>query len=271
MSQPYRWDEAAVAPRLNAIARRVAALRSRPLDRASLDSVRAWYRIHHTYNSNAIEGNTLTQVETRVVVEEGMTIGGKPLKDHLEAVNLARALDAADQLALSPGPLTERELRELHRLVLQGIDADAGIYRRSAVRISGSNHPLPNPAKVSEKMAELAAWIAAPNEKDPVLASAIAHAWFVTIHPFVDGNGRTARLVGNVLLMKTGYPPALVQLEDRPRYFAAVEQSHSGELTAFILLVAEWVERTVTEYERSIAPHAGEPVGEYLGFQLVTA
>lgn len=268
MPHPYKWDDSVVDPVLIALEKRIAKLRAQALDRTALDSVRAWYRIHHTYNSNAIEGNTLSHVETRVVVEDGLTIGGKPLKDHLEAVNLAHALDLVDRLSINAERPTERTIRELHAVVLRGIDFEPGLYRTVTIRVSGSGQSFPNPAKVPEKMAELSAWLEAGETVSPVIRSAIAHAWLVTVHPFVDGNGRTARLLGNLVLMKDQYPPALVQLEDRARYFAALESSHSKDLTDFILVVAEWVERTLSEYERTVAPVAREPVASYLGIAV---
>lgn len=202
----------------------------RPLDLNFVKSLEDWFRIELTYTSNAIEGNTLTRQETALVVEKGITIGGKSLVEHLEATNHAKALDWVKSLAGDPNAkVTERDIITIHDLVLKGIDdANAGRYRSVPVRISGSRVVLPNPMKVPVLMEEFAQWLENP-ELHPVDLAAEAHYRLVTIHPFVDGNGRTARLLMNLLLLKNGYPPALIRTRDRLKYINSLEKAQLGQ------------------------------------------
>ena len=190
---------------------------SRPLPPEVLKNLEQWFLIELTYTSNALEGNTLTRLETAVVVEKGLTIGGKTLAEHLEATNHAAALRKVLEIARSPvTSLTEHILSDLHAMILRGIDdANAGRYRSIPVRISGSRVVLPNPAKVSALMSEFFRDLLAMAESHPVEIAAEAHYRLVTIHPFIDGNGRTARLLMNLILLQNGYPPALIRTRDR--------------------------------------------------------
>jgi Fic family protein len=240
---------------------------------AALQNLRHWFRIHHTYHSNAIEGNRLTLPETRAVLEDGITIAGKPLKDHLETVNLAQALDFIEALAQAATPLGEREVRDIHAIVLRSINVDnAGTYRRSPVRISGTDYVPPPAVAVTERMEEFGRWLASSKPEHPLVVAAIAHAWFETIHPFMNGNGRTGRLLANLLLMRDGYPVTVLRLEERARYYTALDQSHSGELTPMVELTLEVVERSLAEYERVMQEvEVREPTIEYLAERLATA
>ena len=182
-----------------------------------------WLRTELTYTSNAIEGNTLTRRETRLAIDEDVTSGPKPIKDYQEAKNHSMAygaiLDAIDNNA----PINERLVLEIHKRILSGLDdTGAGSYRSVRVRISGSNTILPNPLKVPELMKEFDRWL--KTNRLNVLNKAIeAHYRLVSIHPFVDGNGRTARLLMNCILMKDGYAPIIVRPIDRRRYLNALE------------------------------------------------
>jgi Fic family protein len=265
----YHWA-AELTPRLEQAARRVQRLRQARLHPAAVQSLKHWFRVHHTYHSNAIEGNRLTLPETRAVIEDGITIAGKPMKDHLEAVNLAQALDFIESLAKADMPLGEREVRNIHAIVLRTIEpTEAGAYRRINVRISGSEHVPPEALHVPERMREFGAWLSSEKAEHPVVVSAIAHTWFETIHPFIDGNGRTGRLLANLLLMRHGYPVTVLRVEERARYYAALDQSHTGDLTPMVELTLDCVEQSLKEYERATHEvEAQEPAIEYLAERL---
>lgn len=199
---------------------RLDALRPFPPDvLAKLD---AWYDVELTYTSNAIEGNTLTRQETAIVLEKGITVRGKPLKDHQEAVDHKGALDFVRDLARQGRQIGEHDICKIHALVVAGTLRDeAGIYSQHPRRVAGSRVVFPNPAKVPQLMTEFGAWLSAV-ESGPDMAIE-AHLRLVSIHPFSDGNGRTARLLMNLLLLKSGYPPIVVPPEDRADYLEGIE------------------------------------------------
>ena len=206
--------------------------------------------IELTYTSNAIEGNTLTAVETTLVVEKGITVGGKPLKDHLEAVDHFAALGYVRELARQPAPFTEMDVRNLHRLVLLRSDpAIAGRYADQGryVLTDAGRHSFPSPAEVPALMGDLARWLngaAATPE-----TAFTAHRQLVEIHPFNDGNGRTARLLMNLILIRGGYPPVAVRPQDRAAYIDALQQAQSGHgHGAFDRLLCERLDATLEEY-----------------------
>jgi Fic family protein len=222
----------------------------RPLPPDLVRSLDEWFKIELTYTSNALEGNTLSRAETALVVEKGLTVNGKTLREHLEAVNHAAALDWLGKLVGQPRQaISERTILDLHALVLQRIaDANAGRYRSVAVRMAGSMVVLPNAQKVPRLMSDLIEWLqqAAGN---PLAIAAEAHYRLVSIHPFVDGNGRTARLLMNLLLMQSGYPPAIIRKEDRLQYINSLEAGRLDEsLEAYYSLVFEAVERSLDIY-----------------------
>lgn len=231
------------------------------LSKVALERIRRYFRIKNIYHSNAIEGNVLNVGETREVVERGLTLTGKPLKDQAEAKNLAEALDYLEELATRVDqPITESDIRQLHAFVLKGInDENAGRYRTAVVEISGSAYKPPNPETISQQMEEFGTWLkraSLPAEdlgNNPLILAAAAHAWFVTIHPFIDGNGRVGRLLMNLLLMRHGFPIAIITREDRQRYYDALEESQSCDLTPFAALVRESLEESLEEYEAAVA------------------
>lgn len=196
-------------------------------------NIEEWFRIELTYTSNAIEGNTLTRQETALVVEKGLTVAGKTLVEQLEAVNHAKAWDFIQTLReKSRKEIGEQTLLDIHAIILHGIDdANAGCYRRVPVRIAGSTVVMPNPVKVPTLMHEMMTWLHGPLTTHPVQIAADAHLQFVSIHPFVDGNGRTGRLLMDLLLMQAGLPPALIRKEDRLEYIKAIETSQLGRGT----------------------------------------
>jgi Fic family protein len=204
----------------------------RPLAPAAARSLAAAWDVRMVYESNSIEGNSLTLRETEIVLSKGITVSGKPLKDHLEAVNLAKALERTRVLARPGTPLGERDLLDLHRMILAGVeDSFAGSYRSSAVRIAGASHVPPNPLKVPDLMTELFA--ALPAIADPVERAAKLHHGIASIHPFSDGNGRTARLAMNFILLAAGYPPVSIAPALRAAYYDALEAADSGDFATW--------------------------------------
>ncbi len=187
------------------------------------ETLHKWLMTELAYTSNAIEGNTLTRQETALVIEENITSGSKPINDYLEARNHAKAFDFIYQETQKNTPINEAFILNIHKIILSGIDdVNAGFYRSVRVRISGSQTVLPNPLKVPELMADFANWLVKPSED--VLTHAIeAHYRLVSIHPFVDGNGRTARLLLNALLMRFGFAPIIIRSIDRKRYLNTLE------------------------------------------------
>jgi Fic family protein len=203
-----------------------------------------------TYTSNAIEGNTLTQIETNLVIEQGITIGGKALKDHLEAVDHYDAIRYVRDIARSAAPLTQADVRNLHALVLRRSDPDiAGRYADAAryVNTNSGRHAFPAPAEVPALMGDFAAWLgAAPAAAETAFA---AHRRLVEIHPFNDGNGRTARLLMNLVLLRAGYPPVAVRPQDRLAYLNALAQAQTGKGDeAFRYLLFERLDATLGEH-----------------------
>lgn len=214
--------------------KRKALDRHRPFAPEFSKNIEEWFRIELTYTSNAIEGNTLTRQETALVVEKGQTVAGKTLVEQLEAVNHARAWDFISTLrGQSRKEITEKTLLNIHAIILRSIDDEnAGVYRRVPVRIAGSMVVMPNPLKVSTLMQEMVQWLHGDLAAHSATMAADAHLQFVSIHPFVDGNGRTGRLLMDLLLMQSGLPPALIRKEDRLEYIKSIESSQLGHGTA---------------------------------------
>lgn len=222
-----------------------------PLPDALVRNLDDWFRVELTFTSNAIEGNTLTRRETALVVEKGLTVGGKSLKEHLEATNHAAALDwIRTQVKRKPHSLTEQDILQVHELILKGIDDDsAGHYRNVPVRISGSVVVLPNARKVPDLMAEFVNWLNTARRLHPVELAAEAHYQLVTIHPFVDGNGRTARLLMNLILLMKGYPAAIIRKRDRLAYIGSLEKAQlGGSRSDYIKLIQKAVDRSLDIY-----------------------
>lgn len=192
-------------------------------DKNNKNEFNKWLKTELAYTSNAIEGNTLTRKETQLVIEENLTSSSKPLKNYIEAVNHAKAFCEILELIENNSALDEKAILNIHRTILIGLDdSNAGFYRNCRVRISGSNTILPNPLKVPELMEEFYKWLTENINNEPITAI-MAHLKFVSIHPFTDGNGRTARLLMNALLLKYGYAPIIVRPTDRKKYLTAIE------------------------------------------------
>lgn len=188
-----------------------------------------WLKTELAYTSNAIEGNTLTRRETELAIEEQITTGAKPINDYLEARNHANAFDFICHAVKNKVKIDEDYVLQIHKIILSGIDdTNAGFYRSVRVRISGSQTILPNPLKVPDLMREFGKWLL--EKSDDVLLKAIeAHYRLVSIHPFVDGNGRTARLFLNSMLLESGYAPIIIRKIDRKRYLSALETYQTKE------------------------------------------
>lgn len=222
----------------------------RPLSTDFLKQIREYYKIGLTYSSNALEGNTLTESETKIVLEEGITIGGKPLKDHFEAIGHAEAYNFLYTL-VNNSMVREEDIQQLHQLFYYRIDEkNAGKYRRSKAIITGSKYPLPKPEEIALLMKKLIPHIDKFRKNNhPVKAAALAHKEFVFIHPFIDGNGRTARLLMNLILLQSQYTIAVIPPITRREYIDALELAHTNDQD-FITFIARMVKETQKDYLR---------------------
>jgi Fic family protein len=209
---------------LETIAVKKAKLDKLLINKSNRQSLNNWLKTELAYTSNAIEGNTLTRKETELAISEDITGGSKPIKDYIEAKNHAAAYELILDAIANNAPVDVNLVLSLHKQILTGIDnKNAGIYRNVRVRIAGSNVIFPNYMKVPELMLEFNKWLKT-NESDAVHKSIDAHFRLVSIHPFIDGNGRTGRLLMNMILMKSGYAPIIIRKIDRRRYLAALEK-----------------------------------------------
>lgn len=214
--------------------------RLRPLKPSELAQLKAYYRVGLTYASNALEGNSLTETETKVVLEDGLTIGGKSLHDHDEALGHAEAFDYMQSLSGQNG-FSEADILALHRLFFHRIDGEqAGHYRDVRVFISGSETVFPAAENVPSLMSDFARDYAVSSEH-PVVHAARVHQRFVDIHPFVDGNGRTARLLMNILLIQAGYPITIIPPILRTAYLSALESARLSQSMNFVYLIEQMV------------------------------
>lgn len=222
----------------------------RPLPPHTAASLREKLWLEWTYNSNAIEGNTLTLRETKVVLE-GITVGGKSFIEHCEAINHNEAIRYVEDLVINQEPLSEWQIKSIQGLILKGIDDnEAGRYRRENVVISGASTIPPDFLHLDEAMHGLISWYEASTSLHPVQRIAELHTRFVEIHPFVDGNGRTGRLLMNLELMKSGFPPAVIRKEDRLSYYDALDVACvCGDYSAITELVADALGRSVGLYK----------------------
>ena len=222
----------------------------RPLTMGEVDRLREEFLVEFTYNSNAIEGNTLTLQETAMVIKEGITIDQKPLKDHLEVIGHKDAYEYVLRLVQNKEKLSERIIKELHTLILIDKPQDRGVYRNLPVRIMGAVHEPPQPYLVPVQMEQLLNdYEEMNNTLHPVQRIALFHLLFEGVHPFIDGNGRTGRLLLNLELMKEGYPPINVKFADRRRYYECFNSYYtSGNPGEMIHMVSEYVEQILDRY-----------------------
>ncbi len=212
----------------------------RPIPKETLKSLKESINLEWTYNSNGIEGNTLTLRETQVVLE-GITVGGKSIKEHLEAINHEQAILFLDELVKEDNPITEWNIKNIHQLILKEIDNEnAGKYRKENVTIKGAAHIPPDYITVPELMEKLILNYKTWNIYHPIVKATLLHGELVKIHPFIDGNGRTSRLIMNLDLMNSGYNPIIIKKEDRLKYYEALDKAHTTyDYTDFVKLVTK--------------------------------
>jgi Fic family protein len=226
----------------------------RPLPTEAIAKIQQAFDIEYTYESNRIEGNTLTLQETALVVNEGMTIAGKSMREHLETVNHAEAIEFIKEIAAGQMEISEKIIKDIHALVLRGIDRqNAGIYRSVPVMISGSRHIPPQPYLVAVQMEMFVEKYRKMESEGThaVLIAAFLHDELIKIHPFIDGNGRTSRLLMNLYLLSKGYVIANIKgsYEDRMRYYTSLEKAHTeNEPDDFYKLVAETEKEALQKY-----------------------
>ncbi len=223
----------------------------RPLKGEPLKQLREYFRIGLTWSSNALEGNSLTETETKVVIEDGITIGGKPLKDHFEAIGHAEAFDYLQKLARRK-EITERDILKLHKLFYYRMDEpNAGHYRKQNIIVTGTDFVFPAPSELKDLMAAFANEIPRLRvKKHPIEFAALLHTRLVTIHPFVDGNGRAARLLMNLALLQEGYPVTIIPPVVRSEYLAAVRESNTSNVASFVNLLSSMVREGQRDYLR---------------------
>ncbi|MHB1406913.1 MAG: Fic family protein [Desulfitobacteriaceae bacterium] len=221
--------------------------RRRPLTKGEFKRLHEDFLIEYTYSSNAIEGNTLTLKETAIVLK-GITIDKKPLKDHLEAVGHRDAFLYITQLVTNKVSFTESIIKQVHSLVLMDKPEDKGVYRRIPVRVMGAAHEPPQPYLVPMQMEQLVAEFS-KTKLHPIESAALFHLKFEGIHPFIDGNGRTGRLLLNLILMQNGYPPINVKFADRKRYYNCFDAYYKdNDPDQMIQMIAEYVEERLKAY-----------------------
>lgn len=230
----------------------------RPISKTLLLQLKERFGVEMTYNSNAIEGNTLTLKETYWVIQQGITVKGKSLKDHLEAKNHKEALDFLYEMIEHNKNFTfsEHLVKELHSLIIQDIDKGiAGQYRNVDVFIAGTEHVPPSSIEVPFKMRELIDWAKKNYRKMYIVEfAAMFHHKFVHIHPFKDGNGRTGRLLMNIFLMQYGFPIAIIQKNDRQKYYRVLEMADNGNYKPLALFVTQAVLRSLNIYLDVLTP-----------------
>jgi Fic family protein len=223
--------------------RDASAARTRMLDELRLDEI---------YHSNAIRGNRLDRRQTEEVIGRGTTFGGLTLREHLEAVNLCRALEHSETLATCDAPLTEHAIRELHAKLFASIDEEnAGAYRRTDARIVGRDYLPPESVLVPALLRECMEWLE-ESSADPVALACAAQARMVNIAPFLDGNGRVARILSNLVLASAGYPPAIVQVGARERYYDSLRQADAGDMSGLLSLTIDCIETSMDRLEAAL-------------------
>lgn len=262
--------------RLEELARAKGWLDSlRPLPPDVTEELRHRYEVRLTYHSTAIEGNTLTQSETQIVLEKGVTIGGKSLREHLEVIGHRDALEFVIALANSTEEIGERQIRQIHSLVMKDqSQGDAGAFRQLDVKAAGTEFVYPSWMHVSNLMAELVEWLQSTSNLNPIELATEAHLRFVTIHPFRDGNGRVGRLLMSLTLIRAGYPIAVIPVERRSEYIdSLVEAQSQGSSQRLFNLVMDCVEFELRETLRTclssgviqIAPSVRDEISAWVG------
>jgi Fic family protein len=219
----------------------------RPLPKEAVKKLLEDIRLRHTYHSDAIEGNTLTLQETKLVLEHGITIGGKPLKDHIEARNDAEAFDFMLQLVQKKTPLSQEIIQQIHDIVTKGLLKDSGKYRTGNVRITGSSITPPSYQKIISLMDDYIRSIK-NLPLHPLKKAAFIHHRLIWIHPFFDGNGRVSRLITNLFFMQEGYPPIILKQEQQKNYYHVLHQGDEGNLSPLAMFLAKAMNEAVQFY-----------------------
>lgn len=233
----------------------------RPLPATAVRRLREQLMVEWIYHSNAIEGSTLTLRETQLILETGLTIGGKSLREHFEVINHREAIEYVEALATGDEPINAFHVRQIHQLVLAHIDdANAGQYRSLPVRIAGARHQPPDSWEIPALMTSWAQWL---NDESaalhPVERAALAHHRLVAIHPFIDGNGRSARLMMNLLLLRAGYPPTIILRENRAQYYRVLAEADHQRESPIVNFVGRAVERSLTLFLEACTPPSRAP------------
>ncbi len=220
----------------------------RPFSKSSLKRLKENFYVESTYNSNAIEGNTLTKSETRLVIEEGITIGGKSIREHFEAINHKNAIDFIESIVKAKKKITKDLICRINELVLDNIDKEEkGIYRLRKVHIGGASFIPAKPDLVPNLMNKFLKWLNEnKNKMNIVDFAALAHEKFTFIHPFIDGNGRCARLLVNFLLMQRGFLPVVILKTERRKYIRALDEAHKENYVPFVNFIARNIERSLS-------------------------
>ncbi len=239
----------------------------RPLPKTAVERLRHEFEIEWTYNSNAIEGNSLTLNETRLVIEEGITIGNKSMREHFEAINHKKAISFVEEI-IKDKKIQERDILQIHNLIMKNIDVrERGQYRTGNVYIAAANFIPIDAIQVPAQMLDFFEIVNKNLENlNPIELAAYAHFKLVHIHPFVDGNGRVSRLLMNLVLMKHGFPIVVIKKTDRKQYYARLRLADKGNLAPFVEFVARAVERSLGIYLRALKK--GEP--EQISLQEAT-
>jgi len=235
--------------------------RLRPLSDAQVKNLKNVYDIQLTYNSNAIEGSTLTYSETKLILNEGITIGGKSVNEHLETINHQEAISFIESMAnIDTKEITTVDIKNIHHLILKGIDKlNAGSYRKQNVGVvkqDGEIHNFVEPLNIDEEMNSFIDWLHTQTITEPILLATLVHLKFVSIHPFIDGNGRTARLLMNLILLQNGYPQAIIKNSNRVNYIQAIEkyqQSGNDEYDEFYEVVLNSINDSLDLYSTIIS------------------
>lgn len=234
----------------------------RPLPETALKKLKEFLRIEMAYNSNAIEGNSLTLKETFLVINEGITIKGKPLRDHLEARDQYQALKYLYDLVENGkhNTVSEHLIRSIHQLVMMDTDKEwAGVYRNANVIISGADYVPPDAIDVPRKMANLIKWLSSNrNNFNIVELASMIHHKIVYIHPFFDGNGRISRIIMNLLLMQYGFPLVIILKNDRKKYYKVLSNADRENYKPMVQFISQCVERSLDVYLKTLTPITGK-------------
>jgi Fic family protein len=230
----------------------------RPLSQDLVKGLKLLFDVDFTYNSIAIEGNTFSFQETKILLLDGITIGGKSMREHLEIINHKEAIDYIEGLShKKASELRRSDLFNIHSIILQGIDPkNAGKYRNVPVYVNlkdGMKHVFCDPLKIVDEMDLFFEWLFSEKKEHPVIIAAEAHTRFVSIHPFIDGNGRTARLIMNLILIQNGYTPAIIKNKDRINYLDAIESwQQNNNKEKFHEIIAKCEEESLEKYLETI-------------------